>query len=60
MTNLIINQEFTATDRLHRAFKYRYLGTENTPNGYDIKLLNLNDNSFTYVEPEWFNQRSIK
>lgn len=35
------------------------VGAEVTRDGL-IRLLNLDTNSLTYVEPEWFRQRKIK
>lgn len=60
MPELKINQFFTAYHKLLGTIKYKYLGEEKQSNGYNIKLLNLNDNTFSYVEPEWFNQRKIQ
>ena len=59
MCGLKINETFTAYHRNLGSIKYKYLGQEQTSNNYNIKLLNLNDNSFTYIEPNWFNQRII-
>lgn len=58
--NMKINQLFIAYHKLLGNIKYKYLGEEKQPNGYNIKLLNLNDGTFTFVEKEWFNQRKIK
>jgi hypothetical protein len=58
MLNLEINQKFAAYHKLLGTINYKYLGIEGN-DAYNIKLLNLNDNTFSYVEPEWFNQRKI-
>jgi hypothetical protein len=56
------DQTFTAKDKQNRVFKYQFLEIENNSDEYpyNIKLLNLDNNTFTYVEEEWFNQRTIK
>lgn len=56
---LFTGTEFTATDKLGKTYRYRMVGAEVTRDGL-IRLLNLNTNSLTYVEPEWFRQRKIK
>lgn len=56
---LFTGTEFTATDKLGKTYRYRMIGAEVTRDGL-IRLLNLDTNSLTYVEPEWFRQRKIK
>lgn len=56
---LFTGTEFTATDKLGKSYRYRMVGAEVTRDGL-IRLLNLDTNSLTYVEPEWFRQRKIK
>lgn len=56
---LFTGTEFTATDKLSKTYRYRMIGTEVSHDGL-IRLLNLDTNSLTYVEPEWFRQRKIK
>lgn len=53
-------QFFEAIDPLQRKFLYRYIGEQNTTNGYNIKLLNITMNTEIFVENEWFNQRIIR
>ena len=50
---------FTATDKLSKTYRYRMIGAEVSHDGL-IRLLNLDTNRLTYVEPEWFRQRKIK
>ena len=54
------NARFTAEDKLGNKYEYRYEGTEKTSNGYKIHLHNLTNGTETYVEKEWFRQRTIK
>ena len=56
---LFTNTRFTATDKLGRTYTYRMIGVE-VRRGGEIRLLNLDTNTLTYVEPEWFRQRKIK
>ena len=56
---LFTNTRFTATDKLGRPYTYRMIGVE-VSRGGEIRLLNLDTNTLTYVEPEWFRQRKIK
>lgn len=56
---LFTGTEFTATDKLGKTYRYRMIGVEVSHDGL-IRLLNLDTNSLTYVEPEWFRQRKIK
>ncbi len=56
---LFTGTEFTATDKLSKTYRYRMIGTEVSYDGL-TRLLNLDTNSLTYVEPEWFRQRKIK
>lgn len=56
---LFTGTEFTATDKLGKTYRYRMVGAEVTRDGL-IRLLNLDTNSLTYVEPEWFRRRKIK
>ena len=56
---LFTGTEFTAQDKLGHSYRYRMIGAEVTHDGL-IRLLNLDTNSLTYVEPEWFRQRKIK
>lgn len=56
---LFTGTEFTATDKLNRAYRYCMIGAEVSRDGL-TRLLNLDTNSLTYVEPEWFRQRKIK
>ena len=56
---LFTNTRFTATDKLGRTYTYRMIGVE-VSRGGEIRLLNLDTNTLTYVEPEWFRQRKIK
>ena len=56
---LFTNTRFTATDKLGRTHTYRMIGVE-VSRGGEIRLLNLDTNTLTYVEPEWFRQRKIK
>ena len=56
---LFTGTEFTATDKHGKTYRYRMVGAEVTRDGL-IRLLNLDTNSLTYVEPEWFRQRKIK
>ena len=58
-TVLFTGTEFTATDKLGKAYRYRMIGAEVTRDGL-TRLLNLDTNTLTYVEPEWFRQRKIK
>ena len=55
---LFTNTEFIAKSKLDE-HRYRMVGVEVTRDGY-IRLLNLDDNTLTYVEPEWFRQRTIE
>lgn len=56
---LFTGTEFTATDKLGKTYRYRMIGTEVSYDGL-TRLLNLDTNRLTYVEPEWFRQRKIK
>lgn len=56
---LFTGTEFTATDKLSKTYRYRMIGAEVSRDGL-TRLLNLDTNSLTYVEPEWFRQRKIK
>lgn len=56
---LFTGTEFTATDKLGKTYCYRMIGAEVSRDGL-TRLLNLDTNSLTYVEPEWFRQRKIK
>lgn len=56
---LFTGTEFTARDKLGQSYRYRMIGAEVTHDGL-IRLLNLDTNFLTYVEPEWFRQRKIK
>ena len=56
---LFTGTEFTARDKLGQSYSYRMIGAEVTRDGL-TRLLNLDTNSLTYVEPEWFRQRKIK
>ena len=56
---LFTNTRFTATDKLGRTYTHRMIGVE-VSRGGEIRLLNLDTNTLTYVEPEWFRQRKIK
>ena len=56
---LFTNTRFTATDKLGRTYTYRMIGVE-VSRGGEIRLLNLDTNTLTYVEPEWFRKRKIK
>lgn len=56
---LFTGTEFTATDKLSKTYRYRMVGAEVTRNGL-TRLLNLDTNRLTFVEPEWFRQRKIK
>lgn len=56
---LFTGTEFTATDKLGKVYRYRMIGAEVTCDGL-TRLLNLDTNTLTYVEPEWFRQRKIK
>ena len=47
------------TNTLGRTYTYRMIGVE-VSRGGEIRLLNLDTNTLTYVEPEWFRQRKIK
>ncbi|WP_304585143.1 hypothetical protein [Acutalibacter muris] len=58
-TVLFTGTEFTAMNKLGKTYRYRMIGAEVTRDGL-ICLLNLDTNSLTYVEPEWFRQRKIK
>ena len=51
--------DFTATDKLSKTYRYRMMGAEVSHDGL-IRLLDLDTNSLTYVEPAWFRQRKIK
>ena len=50
---------FNAEDKQGNKYEYRYEGNEKTSNGYDIHLHNLENDTETYVEKEWFRQRKI-
>lgn len=56
---LFTGTEFTATDKLSKTYRYRMIGAEVSRDGL-TRLLNLDTNCLTYVEPEWFRQRKIK
>lgn len=56
---LFTNTQFSAKDKLGRTITYQMIGVE-VSRGGEIRLLNLDDNTLTYVEPEWFRQREIK
>ena len=56
---LFTGTEFTATDKQSKTYRYHMIGAEVSHDGL-IRLLNLDTNSLTYVEPEWFRQRKIK
>ena len=56
---LFTNTRFTAKDKQGRVLTYQMIGVEVSMNG-EIRLLNLDTNTLTYVEPEWFRQREIK
>ena len=56
---LFTGTEFTAREKLGQSYRYRMIGAEVTHDGL-IRLLNLDTNFLTYVEPEWFRQRKIK
>lgn len=56
---LFTGTAFTAADKLGRVYRYRMIGAEVTRDGL-TRLLNLDTNRLTYVEPEWFRQRKIK
>lgn len=56
---LFTGTEFTATDKLGKVYRYRMIGAEVTHDGL-IRLLNLDTDTLTYVEPGWFRQRKIK
>lgn len=53
------NQLFSATDKLNRTINYKFLLRTNEKGCRYIKLLNLDNNTLTEVESEWFNQRKI-
>ena len=38
---------------------YKYIGIEESENGYPVHLFNLTTNTDTFVEKEWFKQRKI-
>ena len=48
---LFTRTEFTATDKLSKTYRYRMIGAEVSHDGL-IRLLNLDTNRLTYVEPE--------
>jgi hypothetical protein len=56
------DKKFTAKDKQNREYKYRFIEIASNSDSYpyNIKLLNLDNNTLTEVEPEWFNQRIIK
>lgn len=57
---LIEGNIFKATDKSGKSYKYRYEGIDPTQeNGYCIHLHNLDSDTETYVEKEWFRQRKI-
>lgn len=56
---LFTGTEFTATDKQSKTYRYRMIGAEVSHDGL-IRMLNLDTNRLTYVEPEWFRQRKIK
>lgn len=53
------NVKFSAEDKQGNKYSYRYEGIEKTENGYNIHLHNLNTDTDTFVEKEWFKQRKI-
>ncbi len=55
---LFTNTQFTARDKLGRTYRYRMIGVE-VSHGGEIRLLNLDNNTLTYVEPGWFRHRKI-
>lgn len=57
-TVLFTNTQFTARDKLGRTYRYQMIGVE-VSRGGEIRLLNLDNNTLTYVEPGWFRQRKI-
>lgn len=54
---LVKGTEFSAKSRLD-THRYRMVGVDLSRDGF-ICLLNLNDDTLTHVEPEWFRQRRI-
>lgn len=56
---LFTGTEFTAMDKQGKTYHYRMIGAEVSRDGL-TRLLNLDTNRLTYVEPEWFRQRKIK
>ena len=59
MPELKENQEFTAVDKLNNKYKYRFIKRTNEGGCRYIKLWNIDTDSLTEVEDEWFNQRKI-
>ena len=53
-------QLFTAYHKNLGTINYKYIGAEQTSNGYNIHLVRLDNGSDTYVEPAWFTTRVIK
>lgn len=57
---MLKGQVFKAYHKALGTISYMYCGIDETVNNCcNIRLLNLDDNTDTYVEQEWFNQRMI-
>lgn len=65
MNQANVSQEALTTGTIFRAkcplysYLYRFIGVDLTRNTYYILLENLDTNTMTLVEPEWFRQRTI-
>lgn len=59
LLDMDIPKVFRAIDKLNDNYLYSFVGYKNTETGYNIHLFNVTDQTDTYVEPEWFNQRKI-
>lgn len=54
-----IGTEFTAEDKLGHKYRYRAMGYNPHDHSREFKLRNLDSDTMTEVEKEWFNQRKI-
>lgn len=57
----IPGEEFAATCKQLGCIRYRFIGVEPGVSSFgEVHLLNLDDNTDTYVEPAWFRNREIE
>lgn len=54
-----IGTEFMAEDKLGHKYRYRAMGYNPHDHSREFKLRNLDSDTMTEVEKEWFHQRKI-